>query len=266
MAANFGDLFALSSLLKESKELEGNGESTSSGPVKPQSAAQTASVVRTLADRAAGASGGGGGGGGSPAPPQLPPGYDAQSIWSPEEVVSVHEALAAPSAVDARKRPEFDFAFKQSVGSEDVFLGLAGTTESSVHCNTLVMRIALPGERLQDIELDCTEERVLVSAAQQCVKERERKREREREREARATRRKGALLCACRLFLRVRALTHTPLAHAHTAILATFTSRSKLSTFLPNRVFPRKATARWDAEKSALMLALPLDKTESLMG
>jgi len=91
---------------------------------------------------------------------------DSKSIWKEEEVLSVHEALSAP---DDRKRPEFDFGYKQRVGSEDVFLGLSGTTESSIHCDTLVMRIFLPGERLADVDLDCTEERILVSSANLCV-------------------------------------------------------------------------------------------------
>ena len=168
MAATPHDLSALVSLLKESAELaapagSGGGDATSAGPVRPQERAQTASVVRF----------GGLGAAAAPLPgapaAAAPAGFDAQSIWAPEEVLTVHEALAAPNPADARRRPEFVFGYKQRVGSEDVFLGLAGTTESSAHCDTLVMRIQLPGERLGDIDLDCTEDRIVVSAAQQCV-------------------------------------------------------------------------------------------------
>jgi hypothetical protein len=165
MAANPADLSALISLLKESTpELAGaaGGEATSSGPVQPQKPAQTGSVLRRLGEASATSLSAVAAGGSAS-------GFDAQSIWSPEEVVTVHEALAAPSATDARRRPEFDYAYKQKVGSEDVFLGLSGTTESSIHCNTLVMRVLLPGERFADIDLDCTEDRIVVSAAQQCV-------------------------------------------------------------------------------------------------
>ena len=165
MAANPADLSALISLLKESTpELAGaaGGEATSSGPVQPQKPAQTGSVLRRLGEASATSLSAVAAGGSAS-------GFDAQSIWSPEEVVTVHEALAAPSATDARRRPEFDYAYKQKVGSEDVFLGLSGTTESSIHCDTLVMRVLLPGERFADIDLDCTEDRIVVSAAQQCV-------------------------------------------------------------------------------------------------
>jgi len=58
----------------------------------------------------------------------------------------------------------FDFAYKQRVGSEDVFLGLSGTTPSSIHCDTLVMKVLLPGERLADIDLNVAGERVTVSS------------------------------------------------------------------------------------------------------
>jgi hypothetical protein len=49
--------------------------------------------------------------------------------------------------------------YKQRVGSEDVFLGMSGTTPSSIHCNTLVVKVSLPGcRRVGDIDLDVTAE------------------------------------------------------------------------------------------------------------
>jgi hypothetical protein len=163
MESSLSDLSALVTLLKESdlgSSVGGGGDATSSGPVRPLEPAKTGSVFKV-----GGLTVGPAATSGVAAPP--PAGFDAQSIWAPEEVVSLHEAMAAPSASDTRKRPHFDYGFKQRVGSEDVFLGLSGTTESSVHCDTLVMRILLPGERLADIDLDCTEERIVVSASQQ---------------------------------------------------------------------------------------------------
>ena len=251
MAATPHDLSALVSLLKESAELaapagSSGGEATSSGPVRPQEKAQTASVVRFggLCAPAAAAAGGGGG-----APPQAPAGFDAQSIWAPEEVLTVHEALAAPNPADARRRPEFDFGYKQRVGSEDVFLGLAGTTESSIHCDTLVMRVQLPGERLSDIDLDCTEDRIVVSAAQQCV-----------------ARRGGRAGIGCSIFLLPSARAAASPPPPIRPRTAPPPPRSKLATFLPNRVFHRSAAAKWDAARSALLISFQLDKSDSLMG
>ena len=149
-------LEALVQLLQESQPPKASATlvSSSQGPVEPQAGAQTGSVIRSFGEVVGASS--------STAPVPSPAAHDPQSIWKEEEVLPLHEALSAP---DGRKRPEFDFGYKQRVGSEDVFLGLSGTTESSIHCDTLVMRISLPGERLQDVELDCTDTRILVSAA-----------------------------------------------------------------------------------------------------
>jgi hypothetical protein len=165
----FGDISALSKLLDEHAQPAGSGSatSTSNGPVQPQAPAQSGTVVKRGGASAAAEAGGGGGGGGGGAPGSGGArGGGSRDIWSPEEVGTAADVLAAP---DARKRPEFDFAYKQKVGSEDVFLGLSGTTPSSIHCDTLVFRVQLPGERLADIDVDLTETRVTVSAAQQCV-------------------------------------------------------------------------------------------------
>ena len=150
-------LEALVQLLQESQPQKASATTVSSsqGPVEPQAGAQTGSVIRGFGEVVGASSS-------SPAPAPSHKAHDPQSIWKEEEVLPLHEALSAP---DGRKRPEFDFGYKQRVGSEDVFLGLSGTTESSIHCDTLVMRISLPGERLQDVELDCTDTRILVSAA-----------------------------------------------------------------------------------------------------
>jgi hypothetical protein len=51
--------------------------------------------------------------------------------------------------------------------------------------------------------------------------------------------------------------------HKHTLFPA---SDSKLATFLPNKVLYRNAVAKWDAEKSALVISFPLDKSDSLLG
>lgn len=150
-------LESLVKLLQESQpKASATAVSTSQGPVEPQASAQSGSVIRGFGEVVHG-----GGGGVSSSSTAPAPFHDPQSIWKEEEVLPLHEALSAP---DGRKRPEFDFGYKQKVGSEDVFLGLSGTTESSIHCDTLVMRISLPGERLQDVELDCTDTRILVSA------------------------------------------------------------------------------------------------------
>ena len=232
----FGDIAALSNLLDEHAQpvTSSTAQSTSNGPVQPQAPAQSGTVVKR------GSAGGGGGGEGGGASGGEKQRGGPRDIWLPEEVGTAADVVAAP---DSRKRPEFDFAYKQKVGSEDVFLGLSGTTPSSIHCDTLVFRVQLPGERLADIDVDLTESRVTVSAAQQCV----------------------GLCVSCwrgpkqggRPPFPPRATYPSPPHHRW---------RSKLATFLPNKVLHRSAKAEWDAAKGALTLTLPLDKSDSLLG
>ena len=226
----FGDISALSKLLDEHAQpvTSSTAQSTSNGPVQPQAPAQSGTVVKR------GSAGGGGGGEGGGASGGEKQRGGSRDIWSPEEVGTAADVVAAP---DSRKRPEFDFAYKQKVGSEDVFLGLSGTTPSSIHCDTLVFRVQLPGERLADIDVDLTESRVTVSAAQQCV---------------------VFMARAGRAPFPPRPLTPP---HPITA-----PRRSKLATFLPNKVLHRSAKAEWDAAKGALTLTLPLDKSDTLLG
>jgi len=41
-------------------------------------------------------------------------------------------------------------------------------------------------------------------------------------------------------------------------------SRSKLSTFLPHKVFHKAASAKWNADKAQLSITFPIDKSGSL--
>ena len=46
-------------------------------------------------------------------------------------------------------------------------MGLSGMTPASEHCDILTMRVFLPGERIADIDLDVTSERVVITGATQ---------------------------------------------------------------------------------------------------
>lgn len=99
----------------------------------------------------------------------------SKDIWSDAEVAGAGAAGGDGSggggddddggAPDPRKRPDFEVLFKQKVGAEDVFLGMSGTTPSSIHCDTLVVKVKLPGATLRDVDLDVTETRILVATA-----------------------------------------------------------------------------------------------------
>ena len=152
------DITALSELLEEKAAPE---RSPTSSAIVPNPGASHATVVRSGAAAVAGtASAANAGGGAAAAAVASKP--DPNAIWDSASVPTVADVLAAP---DGRARPVFDFAFKQRVGTGDVFLGLSGTTPSSIHCDTLVMKIVLPGERFADIDLDVNDTRISLSAA-----------------------------------------------------------------------------------------------------
>ncbi len=48
--------------------------------------------------------------------------------------------------------------FKQSVGAEDVFLGMGNKNPTTASCEELMVRIKLPSTKTKDIDLDITED------------------------------------------------------------------------------------------------------------
>jgi hypothetical protein len=71
---------------------------------------------------------------------------------------------SSSSGGGGRLRPKFDILFKQKIGTEEVFLGVSGTTPLSSHCSSLLVKVELPGATMKDVELDVTDEgRFMVS-------------------------------------------------------------------------------------------------------
>ncbi|XP_072296714.1 dynein axonemal assembly factor 6 [Eucyclogobius newberryi] len=77
-----------------------------------------------------------------------------KDIWSEEEVA---EGSQFDDLGDPRPQPEYEVILKQSVGTEDVFLGLSGKDPSSMSCEALRVKVKLPGTRAADVVLDVKE-------------------------------------------------------------------------------------------------------------
>jgi hypothetical protein len=108
---------------------------------------------------------------------------NSKDIWDVDEVPSsaaelltnehmVTSSTSSSSSTTAssssggggRLRPKFDILFKQKIGTEEVFLGVSGTTPLSSHCSSLLVKVELPGATMKDVELDVTDEgRFMVS-------------------------------------------------------------------------------------------------------
>ncbi|KAF1779000.1 PIH1 domain-containing protein 3 [Phytophthora cactorum] len=84
---------------------------------------------------------------------------DPKAIWSIDEVPSDDED---DDSFETRARPKFEILYKQSVMTEDVFLGLSDKDPSSAHCEAMVVRVECPDHRLEDLELDVKRQKLLL--------------------------------------------------------------------------------------------------------
>tara|TARA_B110000305_G_C18991630_1_gene426390 strand:+ start:112 stop:324 length:213 start_codon:yes stop_codon:yes gene_type:complete len=65
---------------------------------------------------------------------------EGKDIFTEEEI-----NIMAEERPDDRAEPEYDICFKQHVGTEDVYLGLSDRDPSSTHCDSLLVKVKLPG-------------------------------------------------------------------------------------------------------------------------
>jgi hypothetical protein len=65
---------------------------------------------------------------------------------------------------DGRPKPKIDVLLKQSVKSEDVYLGLSGKSNSSLSCDHLLVKIWLPNTNLKEIGLEVKEQSIHVQS------------------------------------------------------------------------------------------------------
>ncbi|XP_077472392.1 dynein axonemal assembly factor 6 [Stigmatopora argus] len=79
---------------------------------------------------------------------------DSKDVWCEEEVA---EGPQYDDFIDPRPKPEYEIILKQSVGTEDVFLGLGRKDPSSMCCEAMLVKIKLPDSKASDVTLDVKE-------------------------------------------------------------------------------------------------------------
>ncbi|KAI3374658.1 hypothetical protein L3Q82_021235 [Scortum barcoo] len=79
---------------------------------------------------------------------------NSKDIWSEEEVA---EGSQYDDLADPRPQPKYEILLKQSVGTEDLFLGLSGKDPSSMCCEAMLVKIKLPDTKATDVVLDVKE-------------------------------------------------------------------------------------------------------------
>ena len=85
-----------------------------------------------------------------------------KDIWHEAEIPS-EDALVDPD--DKRPVAKFEISYKHdNIGTGDTFLGMSGKSISSSEATHLVVKIYFPRSRMEDIDLDCTRNRVKASS------------------------------------------------------------------------------------------------------
>lgn len=70
-------------------------------------------------------------------------------IWTDKDVKEVQDIIE-----DGRQQPEYDVFYKQTVGAEDLYLGLDGKDNSSNCCNEMSIKIKLPETSIKEISVE----------------------------------------------------------------------------------------------------------------
>lgn len=96
------------------------------------------------------------------APPAAPK-IDTRAIWSAAEIDAAQD-LVEDDESDGRVKPEFDILYGQSLSAEDVFMNLSLKDGSTVSCETIVVKIQMPGASMAEMTLDVTATRMIVTS------------------------------------------------------------------------------------------------------
>jgi len=86
---------------------------------------------------------------------------DAKDIWESEDVPE-SAAVIEEEEEDDREEPEYEVLYKQSVGAEDVYMNMGFKDPSSMSCDTMIIKINLPGEPMAKVDLEITPESLLL--------------------------------------------------------------------------------------------------------
>ncbi|CAG4944655.1 unnamed protein product [Colias eurytheme] len=86
--------------------------------------------------------------------------YEAQEAEEAEQLGCVGAGIAD------RKVPAYTMNYQQSVTAEDVFLQIGPKTTSSASCENLIVRIKMPGDKKENIDLSVDTTSVTVSSSQ----------------------------------------------------------------------------------------------------
>jgi HSP20 family molecular chaperone IbpA len=88
---------------------------------------------------------------------------DTTAIWEPQEFKAASGVIMKEQG-DDREIPKYDILYKTQQSAEDSFLNLSDKDNSSDHCNSLLVKIELPGTQMKDISLEVLKDRLTLQA------------------------------------------------------------------------------------------------------
>jgi hypothetical protein len=149
---DFGaNLSAISNLMKESEEAavkrHGHNQAPASTSVTTVVTGKQASVNLKAAQEVAAA--------------EAAEKERKEVIWTETEVPP-EDALIDEK--DERISARYEFSYKQSVGTEDTYLGINDKTPASYDCTHLVVKVHFPGSTMKDLSLDVTKNRIKATS------------------------------------------------------------------------------------------------------
>ncbi|PFH38242.1 hypothetical protein BESB_005830 [Besnoitia besnoiti] len=77
----------------------------------------------------------------------------SSGINANENSAPLNERVSASSVKDCRQLPDYEILHQQTVGPEDIFLGITGKDPTSDHCDKFIIKVKLPDTELKAIQL-----------------------------------------------------------------------------------------------------------------
>ena len=85
----------------------------------------------------------------------------SNDIWAEEEIKNEEDIR---DLNDKRPTPHYEILYKQSVGTEDTFLGMSDKTPASQDCSHLCIKVHFPNSKLSDLNVDVKKNRILAES------------------------------------------------------------------------------------------------------
>ena len=86
---------------------------------------------------------------------------NSNDIWSAEELKNEEDIR---DLSDKRPTPHYEIMYKQSVGTEDTFLGMSDKTPATQDCTHLCVKVHFPNSKLSDLNVDVKKNRILAES------------------------------------------------------------------------------------------------------